>query len=82
MAEYRGIEIPEDIGANIAFKAIWEKGVDMALDAVLETLGSECKDLRDSSISYFPSEWENGLYDGKERAAEYIEDAVSKYRKS
>lgn len=81
MAEYRGVALPDDIGANIAYKAIWEKGVDQALDAVLGSVERECKELESGGSYFFPDDWTVGLEEGKERAAEYIRDVLYPYKR-
>lgn len=81
MTDYRGIPMPEDIGANIAFKALWEKGVDQALDSVLEAAESIAKDMEYGSGAFFPSEWLEGRDAGQESAAESIRDMMSTYKK-
>lgn len=80
---YRGVEVcdytayrwdvPEGIG--------WRMGVDMALDAVIETAERVTKDLEDDGCSWFPSEWEEGRIAGKESAAEEVRDMLYTYKK-
>lgn len=80
---YRGVEVSE----HVAFRwfnyygTMWRMGIDNALDTMLESVENECKDLENGSAWFYPDDWTAGMDEGKERAAEYIRDAVSYYKK-
>lgn len=80
---YRGIEVSEFVAFRWFnyYGTMWREGVDNALDAVLETVHNESQDIHHAVGLMYYSEWDSGLQDGKERAAEYFVDAVDKYKK-
>ncbi len=81
--EYRGIEVCD----HVAFRwgtyegAMWRMGVDQALDSVTETVHNESKNIYNAVGLMYYTEWDSGLQDGKERAAEYFVDAMDKYKR-
>lgn len=79
---YRGIEVCDHVANRwLSYEGtMWRMGIDQALDAAMETVTAERKEI-DSYYSFFCDEWEEGVQTGKERAAENIEDAMAKYKK-
>lgn len=79
---YRGIEVCDHVANRwLSYEgSMWRMGIDQALEAVTKTVEQEVKDI-ESTYSFFCDEWEEGLQEGKERAAENIEDAMAKYKK-
>ncbi len=80
---YRGVEVCDHVAYRwTSYEGImWRMGVDNALDAVLATVEAEAKNCTGDGTQWFPSEWEIGMIEGKERAAESFVDAMDTYKK-
>lgn len=80
---YRGIEVCDHVANRwLSYEGtMWRMGIDQALDAILSAVESDCEDLKQGSYYYGADDWGIGLDEGKARAAEYIEDTVSTYKK-
>lgn len=80
---YRGVEVCDHVAYRwTSYEGImWRMGVDNALDAVAATVEVEAKNCTDDGTQWFPSDWEVGMIEGKERAAEYFVDAMDTYKR-
>jgi hypothetical protein len=80
---YRGIEVSDHVSWRwFSYEGtMWREGVNNALDAVIETVQAESKDIYSAVGLMYYSEWDSGLQEGRERAAEYFVDAMDTYKK-
>lgn len=80
---YRGVEVCD----HVAYRwdtyegSMWRMGVDNAADELIKAAEDVCKSLEDDGTQWFPSDWEVGMIEGKERAAEYMKDALMDYKR-
>lgn len=80
---YRGIEVSDHVSWRwFNYEGtMWREGVDNALDTVIASVKSEAENCTDDGTQWFPSEWEIGMIEGKERAAENFVDAMDTYKR-
>ncbi len=80
---YRGIEVCDHVANRwLSYEGtMWRMGIDQALDSVIESIESECKDLESGGDSWFPDDFMQGVDEGKERAADSVRDTLYNYKK-